>query len=51
MENHKIVGGGGIQLHLVETGNSKGRPIMFIDGVSRCWRSWSRQMSSDLADD
>jgi non-heme chloroperoxidase len=51
MENHKIVGGGGIQLHLVETGNSKGRPIMFIHGFSQCWLSWSRQMSSDLADD
>src|SRR5258705_3177030 len=51
MKSHKITGGGGIQLHLVETGNSKGRPIMFIHGFSQCWLAWSRQMYSDLADD
>src|SRR6201996_1257673 len=51
MKNHRIAGGGGIQLHLVETGNPSGRPIMFIHGVSQCWLTWSRQMSSDLADD
>jgi non-heme chloroperoxidase len=50
MKNHKITGGGGIQLHLVETGEPSGRPIMFIHGVSQCWLTWSRQMSSDLAD-
>ena len=51
MKSHRITGGGGIQLHLVETGNSSGRPILFIHGFSQCWVSWSRQMSSDLADD
>ena len=51
MNSHKITGGGGIQLHLVEAGNSKGRPILFIHGFSQCWRAWGRQMNSDLADD
>jgi len=51
MKNHKIAGGGGVQLHLVESGNPSGRTIMFIHGVSQCWLTWSRQMSSDLADD
>ena len=51
MKNHKITGGGGLQLHLVETGNSSGRPIMFIHGVSQCWLAWSRQMNSELAED
>jgi non-heme chloroperoxidase len=51
MKSHKITGGGGTQLHVVETGNSKGRPIMFIHGFSQSWLAWSRQMSSDLADD
>src|SRR5512133_1954904 len=51
MKNHKIAGGGGVQLHLVETGNPSGSTIMFIHGVSQCWLTWSRQMSSDLADD
>lgn len=50
MKSHKITGGEGIQLHLVETGNSRGRPILFIHGFSQCWLAWSRQLSSDLAD-
>ena len=50
-KSHRITGGGGIQLHAVETGNPKGRPILFLHGLSQCWLSWSRQMSSDLADD
>jgi len=50
MKSHKITGGGGIRLHLVETGNSRGRPILFIHGFSQCWLAWSRQLSSDLAD-
>ena len=33
MKSHNITGGGGIQLHLVETGNSSGRPIIFIHGL------------------
>ena len=51
MKEHKIAGGGGVQLHLVETGNTNGRPILFIHGFSQCWRSWVRQLHSDLADD
>jgi non-heme chloroperoxidase len=51
MKSHKIPGGGGVQLHVVETGNSNGRPILFIHGFSQSWRAWSRQMSSNLADD
>jgi len=51
MENHRITGGGGIQLHLVETGNSTERPVLFLHGFSQCWFAWNRQLSSDLADD
>ena len=51
MNSHKITGGGGIQLQLVETGNSRGRPILFIHGFSQCSLTWSRQLSSDLAND
>ena len=29
MKHHMMSGGGGIQLHLVETGNASGRPIVF----------------------
>jgi len=51
MKSHRITGGGGIQLHLVETGNQSGRPILFIHGFSQCWLAWSRQMNSALAHD
>jgi pimeloyl-ACP methyl ester carboxylesterase len=49
--HHTITGGGGVQLHVVETGNPKGRPILFLHGTSQCWLSWSRQLNSDLAND
>jgi len=49
MRRHRIEGGGGIGLNVVETGNASGRPILFIHGFSQCWLSWRRQMKSDLA--
>ena len=49
MKHHTITGGGGVQLHVVETGNPSGRPILFIHGFSQCWLAWSRQLNSDLA--
>ena len=49
MKHHVITGGGGCQLHLVEAGNPKGQPILFIHGFSQCWLTWSRQLNSDLA--
>jgi non-heme chloroperoxidase len=50
MKNHFVTGGGGVRLHLVETGNPSGPPILFIHGISQCWLAWTRQMTSDLAD-
>jgi pimeloyl-ACP methyl ester carboxylesterase len=51
MNTHRITGGGGIELHVVETGDPKGHPILFIHGLSQCWLTWSRQMNSELAQD
>jgi non-heme chloroperoxidase len=51
MKSHRIIGGGGVQLHVVETGNPRGRPILFIHGASQCWLQWSRQMDSSLVED
>jgi len=51
MKTHKVTGGGGVGLHVVETGKSTGRPILFIHGFSQCWLAWNRQFDSDLADD
>ncbi len=48
MTHHIITGGGGCQLHLVETGNPEGQPILFIHGFSQCSLAWSRQLTSDL---
>jgi len=49
MKTHSIAGGGGIQLHVVETGNSQGRPIVFLHGASQCHLQWGRQLNSRLA--
>jgi non-heme chloroperoxidase len=46
---HHTVEGGGVPLHVVETGDSSGRPILFLHGFSQCWLAWLRQLSSDLA--
>ncbi len=51
MKAHTITGGGGIQLHVEETGNRRGRPILFIHGFSQCRLAYSKQMHSDLAKD
>ena len=51
MKSHEVEGGGGVRLHLVETGNPNGRPVLFIHGFSQCWMAWGRQMRSDLAED
>jgi pimeloyl-ACP methyl ester carboxylesterase len=40
-----------MQLHVVETGNSKGRPILFLHGFSQCSLAWTRQLNSDLVND
>lgn len=49
MKQHTITGGGGCRLHLVETGNPQGQPILFLHGFSQCSLAWNRQLSSDLA--
>jgi pimeloyl-ACP methyl ester carboxylesterase len=49
MKHHTITGGGGGRLHLVEAGNPRGQPILFIHGFSQCSLAWGRQLSSDLA--
>ena len=51
MTHHTITGGGGVELHVIETGNPHGRPILFIHAYSQCSLMWSRQLHSELADD
>jgi pimeloyl-ACP methyl ester carboxylesterase len=45
---HTIIGGGGCRLHVVETGNRQGQPILFIHGFSQSVLSWSAQLGSGL---
>jgi pimeloyl-ACP methyl ester carboxylesterase len=47
----QITGGGAVRLHVVETGNPRGRAILFVHGTSQSWLTWRRQLSSDLAKD
>jgi non-heme chloroperoxidase len=49
MRDHVITGGGGVRLHVVESGNSIGPPILFIHGLSQSWLAWDRQFNSELA--
>ena len=51
MKHHTVEGSGGARLHLAETGNPQGRPILFIHGFSQCWLAWGRQLDSELAED
>jgi len=50
MKSHTVKGAGGTRLHIVETGQSSGAPILFIHGLSQCWLAWTRQLDSALAD-
>jgi non-heme chloroperoxidase len=49
MKVHRITGGGSVHLQVVETGNQRGRPILFLHGVSPSL-TWNLQMNSTLAD-
>jgi len=48
MKTHRIAGGGGVHLHVVEKGNPQGRPIVFLHGASQCYLQWGRQLDSGL---
>jgi non-heme chloroperoxidase len=51
MKAHTVTGGGGTQLHVLETGNPQGKPIFFIHGLSQSGLCWKKQLESDLAND
>lgn len=49
MRSHSVTGGGGVRLHVQETGNPAGKPILFVHGFSQCCFAWNKQLKSDLA--
>jgi non-heme chloroperoxidase len=51
LRTHRVTGGGGVQLHVEETGNPSGRPVLFIHGLSLSHLAWNRQLHSDLTRD
>ena len=51
MKTHTVTGGGGLKLHVEETGSPDGKPILFIHGFSQCRLAWKQQLHSDLAND
>ncbi|MDR7157104.1 pimeloyl-ACP methyl ester carboxylesterase [Sphingobium xenophagum] len=50
MSVHKVVGGGGVFLHVQEWGNPAGRPILLIHGWSQNHLCWAKQFESELAE-
>jgi hypothetical protein len=46
IQPHEVTGGSGITLHVDETGNEDGRPILFIYEYSQSRLSWDKQMYS-----
>lgn len=51
IKTHTVSGGGGLNLHVQETGNPDGKPILFLHGLSQCRLTWNKQLHSDLARD
>lgn len=51
MKTYHVTGGGGAKLYVEETGNSAGRPVLFIHGYSQCRLAWKKQFESDLSQD
>ena len=54
MNGHRsgwVTGGGGVRLHVEESGDPDGRPILFLHGFSQCRLAWGRQLDSDLGRD
>ena len=49
MRTHTVVGGGGVSLHVVETGETKRPAILLLHGISQTWLAWHRQLNSELA--
>ena len=51
MQAHTVEGGGGLKLHVRESGDPQGAAIFFIHGWSQNHLCWTHQFESDLADE
>lgn len=48
---HQVTGGGGVQLHVEETGNPSGQQVLFIHGLSQTRLAWNQQLHIELTRD
>ena len=48
MHDHFVTGGGGCRIRVIDTGNPRGQPILFIHGFSQNALTWRAQLRSDL---
>ena len=46
-----VTGGGGTRLHVIDAGNPRGRPIVFVHGFCQSTYAWRKQFASDLGRD
>jgi pimeloyl-ACP methyl ester carboxylesterase len=46
---YSVTGGGGVALHVRESGNPDGAAIVFVHGWCQCDRCWDRQLEGQLA--
>ena len=51
MPDHRVTGGGGVQLHVREWGRKEGPELLFLHGWSQCHMCWHKQATGDLAKD
>jgi pimeloyl-ACP methyl ester carboxylesterase len=51
VRTYEVSGGGGVRLHVEETGNRSGQPVLFLHGLSLSGFAWHRQLHSELARD
>jgi pimeloyl-ACP methyl ester carboxylesterase len=51
LRSHRVSGGSGVSLHVEETGDPQGRPVLFVHGFSQCRLAWNRQLRSGLGRD
>jgi non-heme chloroperoxidase len=51
MKVHSVMGADGVRLHVEESGNDYGPPILFVHGLSQSGLTWRRQVRSELAEE
>ena len=47
----RVIGGGGVALHVIDEGNPTGPPILFIHGYCQSTFAWRKQFAGDLGRD